>query len=94
MNIVPNPEKDDVALFRDMSFQDWPEAKLKDAFDYLYKCKYVRIGVWEFIQYLKFVQVCMQNTYAILILLLTPREDPGRVATGDDKFQSSMGCCD
>lgn len=41
--IVPDPEKTDLELFLNMELADtWPDADLKDTFDFLMGCKHTR----------------------------------------------------
>ena len=44
VNVAPDPLKSEVSLFKEMMFEDWPDANVKDAFDYLYHSKHCRIG--------------------------------------------------
>lgn len=46
--IVPDESKTDVQLFTEMEIGDtWPEARLKEVFDFLLGCKHVRTICWS-----------------------------------------------
>ena len=55
VNVAPDPMTSEITLFQEMEFEDWPDAKVKDAFDYLYNCKHCRIGWVIYTYFIPFI---------------------------------------
>ena len=94
VNVAPDPMKSEITLFQEMKFEDWPDAKVKDAFDYLYNCKHCRIGWVILVSSHLYQKLSPFHAKSIPIWssIIHTLEDSRRMAASDPKIQGRMGC--